>query len=171
MRFRILVAVAALAVVPLAGQSAAVAAGDKPNYNVVPLAPECVLEGGTLKVVAKADMRTYTTTANPSKRANITNFVLRVRLEPRNGGTAGAWAASRKFPATKFKTPGNYTKQMTVTSSDYTATDDWNIHMQAVFVRSDPVPDLVKDFTTALRCPGLDLEPDTGGDEEVMSAT
>ena len=171
MRVRILLAAVALAAVPLASQSAAVAAGDKPNYNVMPLAPECILEGGTLKVIAKAHMRTYTTTANPSKRANITNFVLKVRLEPRSGGTAGAWAVSKKFPATKFKTPGNYTQQMTVTSGDYAPTDDWNVRMQAVFVRSAPVPDLVKDFTTALRCPELDREPDAGGDEEVMSVT
>lgn len=160
MRASIFVAAVALLLGSLVSPAAAVTAADKPNYNVVPMAPECAVNGGQLTVLAQADMRTYTTSAKPSKRANITNFILRVRLEPADGGAAGAWATSSKYPATTFKTPGNYTKRMSVTSNPYAAKDGWVVHMQAVFVRSAPVPDLVKDFTTTLTCPGLILEPD-----------
>ncbi|RZS79932.1 hypothetical protein EV189_3411 [Motilibacter rhizosphaerae] len=89
------------------------------------------------------------------------HFVLKIRLEhPSDAGAIqpGAYA-SRQYPAAgapALLSSRTYQTLMAVTSSGYDPAQDWTVHVQVVFDRSKPFPDVVRDirFPLAnLSCP------------------
>jgi len=110
-------------------------------------------------------MRTFTTVAHPSKKANITNFKVMFRFEPAPGagGTPGPWTSSKSYPAGAFKTPGNYKRIMSVTSKTPSPTPTATGRMRVVFERAAPVRAITKDWPVNLSCASPEPDPVDSG--------